>query len=80
MMMIIIVDRIESDIAVCEINGETTKDIPLSKISKNVHEGDVLLDHNGDGSFYTVDITKTKQRKNDITKRFEHLKEKNNIK
>ncbi|MDR2708115.1 MAG: DUF3006 domain-containing protein [Nitrososphaerota archaeon] len=76
----IIVDRIESDIAVCEINGETTKNIPLSKIIGDVHEGDVLIDNNGDGSSYTVDVEKTKQRKMDITERFERLKARNNIK
>jgi len=78
--MLIIVDRIENNIAICEIDGKTTKDIPLTKISKDVHEGDVLIDLNGDNSFYTVDIAQTKQRKNDITKLFEHLKTKNNIK
>jgi len=76
----IIVDRIESNIAICEINGKTTKDIPLSKISNNVCEGDVLIDDNGDGSFYIIDSIKTKQRKKDITERFERLKAKNNIK
>ena len=74
----IIVDRIESDVAVCEINGKTMKNISLSKISKNVNEGDVLIDKNGDGSFYTIDVAKTKQQKESITKRFGHLKTKNN--
>ncbi|MCL1977007.1 MAG: DUF3006 domain-containing protein [Candidatus Bathyarchaeota archaeon] len=74
----IIVDRIENnEIAVCEINGKTTKNIPLTQISKNVHEGDVLKDEKGDGTFYTVDVAKTEQRKADITKRFERLKAKN---
>ncbi|MDR2719731.1 MAG: DUF3006 domain-containing protein [Nitrososphaerota archaeon] len=74
----IIVDRIENnEIAVCEINGKTTKNIPLTKISKNVHEGDVLKDEKGDGTFYTVDMVKTEQRKAEITELFERLKTKN---
>ncbi|MDR0318963.1 MAG: DUF3006 domain-containing protein [Nitrososphaerota archaeon] len=76
----IIVDRIENNIAICEINGKTTKGISLSKLSSNVREGDVLVDNNGDGSFYTIDSEKTKQRKVDIAKRFERLKARNNIK
>ena len=76
----IIVDRIENGIAVCEINGKITEDIPLSKISNDVHEGDVLIDNSGDGSFYIVDVETTKQRKVGITERFERLKTKNNIK
>ncbi|MDR0797853.1 MAG: DUF3006 domain-containing protein [Nitrososphaerota archaeon] len=76
----IIVDRIENAIAVCEINGKMMKDIPLSKISDGVREGDVLLDNSGDGSFYIVDVEKTKQRRDYITERFERLKAKNNIK
>jgi hypothetical protein len=71
----IIVDRIENGIAVCEIDDKMV-DIPLSKISNNVHEGDVLIDNNGDGSFYTIDTATTKQRKTDITALFERLKAK----
>ena len=76
----IIVDRIENDQAVCEVNGEMIKNIPLSKINNNVCEGDVLIDENGDGSFYIIDIKKTKQRKDNISERFERLKAKNKIK
>jgi len=75
----IIVDRIENNKAVCEINGEITKDISLSKISNDVREGDVLIDNNGDGTFYIIDVVKTKQLKEDITKRFENLKARNKI-
>jgi len=74
----IIVDRIENDKAVCEINGESIKNISLSKISNGVREGDVLIDNNGDGSFYIIDLAKTKQRKGNIKERFERLKAKNN--
>jgi hypothetical protein len=76
----IIVDRIENGIAVCEINGKLTEDIPLSKISTGVREGDVLIDDNNNGSFYTIDVETTKQRKANITERFERLKARNNIK
>jgi hypothetical protein len=72
----IIVDRIENKIAVCEID-EKMIDVPLSKISKGVQEGDVLMDTTGDGTFYTVDTEKTKQRRAEITELFERLKAKN---
>ncbi len=72
----IIVDRIENGVAVCEIEG-VMLDIPLSKISSGVCEGDVLIDISGEGTDYLVDTAKTKQRRADITKRFEHLKAKN---
>jgi len=76
----IIVDRIEKDKAVCEINGKMIKDISLSKISDDVREGDVLIDNSGDGSFYIIDIVKTKQRKKNINERFECLKARNSTK
>jgi hypothetical protein len=73
----IIVDRIENnEIAVCEID-EKMVDIPLSKISKDVREGDVLIDEKGDGVFYIVDSAKTLQRRAEITELFERLKAKN---
>ena len=56
------------------------QNIPLSKINNNVCEGDILIDKNGDGSFYIIDTIKTKQRKDNITDRFERLKAKNKIK
>ncbi|MDR0372123.1 MAG: DUF3006 domain-containing protein [Nitrososphaerota archaeon] len=68
----IIVDRLENGIAVCEIEGIMTN-VSLTKISKGVREGDVLIDM-GEGSFYTIDVAKTAQRKADIAKRFERLK------
>jgi len=72
----IIVDRIENGVAVCEIDG-VMSDIPLSKISSEVCEGDVLIELSGEGTVYSVDTAKTKQRRAEITKRFEHLKAKN---
>ncbi|MCL2642478.1 MAG: DUF3006 domain-containing protein [Candidatus Bathyarchaeota archaeon] len=74
----IIVDRIENNqIAVCEIDGKTMADIPLSKISKEVHDGDVLIDERGDGTSYTVDVAKTAQRRAEITELFDRIKAKN---
>jgi len=72
----IIVDRIENGNAVCEINGTEIKNIPLSQITNNVAEGDVLIDKNGDESFYIIDVEKTNERKEDINERFERLKKK----
>jgi len=71
----IIVDRIENEIAVCEIDG-VISNIALSKISNGVCEGDVLVD-NKERTFYTIDRAKTEQRKAKITKQFERLKAKN---
>jgi hypothetical protein len=71
----IIVDRIENDIAVCEID-DAMIDIPLSKISKGVREGDVLI-ATSDCSFYTIDVAMTEQRRADITALFERLKARN---
>jgi hypothetical protein len=73
----IIVDRIENnEIAVCEIDGKMA-DIPLSKISKGVQEGDVLRDEAGDGVFYMVDAAETARRRAEISELFERLKAKN---
>jgi 6-phosphogluconate dehydrogenase len=69
----IVVDRIEGDIAVCEIDG-TMVDVPLSKISGCVNEGDMLID-NGSG-LYTIDTAATEQRKAEIIDLFESLKAK----
>ena len=71
----IIVDRIENGLAVCEING-VMQDIPLSKISSGVQEGDVLIDKDH-GSFYSIDIATTAQRRADMTELFERLKARN---
>ena len=72
----IIIDRIENGIALCEIDGEM-QDIPLSRISGNAREGDVLIE-NGDGSFLTIDVSATAQRRAAIAERFERLKARKN--
>ena len=69
----IIVDRIENNIAVCEIDG-VMSDIPLSRIKGRVREGDVLQDS---GEFFTIDLSGTSHRKAEISERFKRLKAKN---
>ena len=68
----IIVDRIENGIAVCEVDGVMT-DIPLIRISGNVREGDVLKE-SSDGLFFMADISATDQQRAAISERFERLK------
>jgi len=65
-----IVDRIENGLAVCEVGGALV-DIPLTKISAGVREGDILYE---DGALYTVAEQETAERRTAILKRFEHLK------
>ena len=69
-----IIDRIENGIAVCEADG-VMMDIPLSRISGGAREGDVLRDK-GDGSFLTVDPLATEGRRAAINERFARLKAK----
>jgi len=66
----IIVDRIEGEVAVCEMNGAMV-DIPLEKINGEVREGDILR---SDGEHYTVSKEETEQRRAAITDRFARLK------
>jgi len=68
----IIIDRIENGIAVCEIDGAMI-DIPLSRIAGTAREGDVLTD-SGDGAYLAADIPATERRRADISERFERLK------
>jgi hypothetical protein len=70
----IIIDRFEGSIAICEIDGAMV-DIPLSRILGNAKEGDVLLV--GEGDSFRVDSVKTESRKTAITERFKRLKTKN---
>ncbi|MDR2204489.1 MAG: DUF3006 domain-containing protein [Nitrososphaerota archaeon] len=71
----IIVDRIENGFAVCEFNGNLLKDVPLTKISGNVQEGDVLIEEKN--GTYIIDVATTKQRRADMTIQFEKLKARN---
>ena len=73
----IIVDRIINGIAVCEVDGLTTVDIPLSSISGNVREGAVIQKADGE-SRYIVDDDDTQRRKAAISERFNRLKARRN--
>lgn len=53
-----IVDRIENDIAVCEIDGEMIH-IPLFALPHGTHEGDVIA--------LEIDIKETQNRQKNIT-------------
>jgi len=66
----IIVDRIEGEMAVCEVDG-TMVDIPLSNIGSGVHEGDIIYT---DGANYSIAKEETEQRRTAITDRFARLK------
>lgn len=66
----LIVDRIEGDIAVCEQEGRLV-DIPLSSIKGLVREGDVLSLLAQD--LYCVDAAATVERRKRLTERFSAL-------
>lgn len=66
----LIVDRIENGIAVCEVDGATI-DIPLTKLSGDVREGDILCEN---GGLYAVAKEETAIRRTAISDRFERLK------
>lgn len=70
-----IVDRIINGIAVCENDG-SMMDIPLSAITGNVREGDVLRVDKNDAQ-YIVDTDETQKRRDAITERFERIKARN---
>ena len=57
-MKTLIVDRFESDFAVCEIEEGVFADIPLKALPDGVHEGDVIK--------ISVDKDETESRKKNI--------------
>ena len=59
MSNILIVDRIEAGIAVCEGDGYTL-DIPLGKLPKGVREGDCLRP---EGDSYAIDPNEAARRR-----------------
>lgn len=68
----IIVDRIENGIAVCECDGSIVV-IALSEITGKVREGDILCaKENGVG--YAIDSVATSTRRNVIQDRFDRIK------
>lgn len=56
----LIVDRIEGDIAVCESENDEFLHIPLAQIESGLQEGDLLLFENG---LYRIDQAATQARK-----------------
>ena len=58
--MRIIVDRIEGDIAVCELESGEMRDIALTDLPVGVHDGSILLFEN---NTYTLDKETEAQRR-----------------
>lgn len=57
-------DRLEKSIAICiDFDGQTQK-INISKLPKNVKEGDILKCL--DNGYFEIDIKETKKRKQEI--------------
>lgn len=65
-----IVDRIENDLAVCEMEDGSFLNIPLSAISGAAKEGDVLI---ADGEHYRVDEGATELRRQRMRARMHRL-------
>lgn len=68
--MIVIIDRFESQFAVCEKEDMTLINIERGIIPKGAKEGDVLI---VDGKNINIDLNKTRKRKNEIEKLAEDL-------
>lgn len=68
--MLLIIDRIEADIAVCELPDRTMQHIPLSALPGGVREGDCLRPQ-GDG--YRVDAEETERRRQQNAERLRRL-------
>ena len=66
----IVIDRFEGDLAVCESGGEQVL-IPRASLPGCAGEGDVLVPR-GDG-VYAVDRAATERRRASITSRFARL-------
>lgn len=58
-----IVDRFESEFAVCETEDLKFVNINKELLPKNVKEGDIII---FDGENYSIDIEKTNSRKKEI--------------
>lgn len=74
MKIIIIIDRIINDLAVCEVDDRTLN-IPLSSIIGKASEGDVLiLTEPGAEPRYAIDHDATQRRRLSIKDKFNRLK------
>jgi hypothetical protein len=65
LMMKLIVDRCEGDLAVCEKDDKSTLAIPLSELPLEVRPGDVVVFENG---LYRIDLSETKDLKKLVEK------------
>lgn len=66
----LIVDRIENEIAVCEDESQNMVSISLSKCFEPIREGDVLVERDG---IYYVDPERTKILREEAKKLSEDL-------
>ncbi len=57
--MLITVDRIEGEFAVCELEDGTMEDIPLNKLPSEIEEGSVLEFVDGE---YRIDLEAQRER------------------
>jgi hypothetical protein len=73
-LQLLIVDRFESDFAVCEIfESENMVNIKKNRLIGNISEGDVLrLQTNGKD--YLVDFELTAKRRNQVSRKLADLK------
>lgn len=70
----LIIDRFESNFAICEDDNENFFGIDISEIPENAKEGDVLsIDNDG---VITIDIAETQKRRDRIASKMNKLKNK----
>lgn len=69
-----IVDRMEGNLAVCEMDGRKMQNIPLSAFCTPPKTGDVFSYENG---IATILPSETEKRKETVQSLFERLKKKN---
>ncbi len=66
----IIVDRLEGALAVCEMDDNSMQNIALTELPAGVKEGDVLAVENG---AYVIDAKQTKARSERIAQKMNRL-------
>ncbi|MBD5465470.1 MAG: DUF3006 domain-containing protein [Lachnospiraceae bacterium] len=67
----LVIDRFEENIAVCEKEDKTVVKIPKYKLPLQVKEGDcITLDEKG---VYVIALEKTEEKKQEIHERFHKL-------
>lgn len=69
----LIIDRLEEGIAVCEPENGPMVELPLAKLPQGVREGDVLIP-NGEG--YRIDLEETRRRRAEHAALFTRLSRK----